>query len=102
MLRNYHGHLSGVYCQPSHSNTELVTPFCAPLTNSLNHSLRHSLINSFTLQVIRNYHGHLSGVYCMALHPTLDLIMTGGRDSTCRVWDMRTKLQVIRRSYMVL
>jgi pleiotropic regulator 1 len=45
-------------------------------------------------QVIRNYHGHLSGVYCLALHPTLDLIMTGGRDSTCRVWDMRTKTQV--------
>lgn len=50
------------------------------------------------LQVIRNYHGHLSGVYCIALHPTLDLIMTGGRDSTCRVWDMRTKLQVFALS----
>lgn len=46
------------------------------------------------MQVIRNYHGHLSGVFCIALHPTLDLIMTGGRDSTCRVWDMRTKMQV--------
>jgi len=36
-------------------------------------------------QVIRSYHGHLSGVYCLTLHPTLDLLMTGGRDSVCRV-----------------
>jgi len=41
--------------------------------------------------VIRHYHGHLSGVYSLALHPTLDVLMTGGRDSVCRVWDMRTK-----------
>ena len=44
-------------------------------------------------KIIRNYHGHLSGVYSIALHPTLDLLMTGGRDSTCRVWDIRTKRQ---------
>lgn len=48
--------------------------------------------------MIRNYHGHLSGVYALALHPSLDLLMTGGRDSTCRVWDMRTKLQVFALS----
>lgn len=29
----------------------------------------------------------------MGLHPTLDLLMTGGRDSVCRVWDMRSKVQ---------
>ena len=45
-------------------------------------------------KVIRNYHGHLSGVYSIALHPDLDILMTGGRDSACRVWDMRTKAQV--------
>eukprot|EP00983_Pelagomonas_calceolata_P037568 1136399-Pelagomonas_calceolata.AAC.1 len=45
-------------------------------------------------QVIRHYHGHLSGVYSLALHPKLDVLMTGGRDSVCRVWDMRTKVQV--------
>ena len=49
-------------------------------------------------QVIRNYHGHLSGVYCLALHPTLDLLMTGGRDSVCRVWDIRSKVQVFALS----
>ena len=42
-------------------------------------------------QVIRHYHGHLSGVYSLAVHPTLDVLMTGGRDAVCRVWDMRTK-----------
>jgi WD40 repeat protein len=47
-------------------------------------------------KVIRHYHGHLSAVFCMKLHPTLDLLMTGGRDSVCRVWDMRTKHQVCR------
>lgn len=46
-------------------------------------------------QVIRNYHGHLSGVYSMALHPTLDLLVTTGRDATARVWDMRTRSQVM-------
>ena len=30
-------------------------------------------------------------VYSRALHPTLAGLMTGGRDSVCRVWDMRTK-----------
>lgn len=45
-------------------------------------------------KVVRQYHGHLSGVYSLALHPELDLLVTGGRDSTARVWDMRTKSQV--------
>ena len=45
-------------------------------------------------KVIRHYHGHLSGVYSLALHPALDVLMTGGRDSACRVWDMRTKTPV--------
>lgn len=47
-----------------------------------------------TLQVIRQYHGHLSGIYALALHPTLDILISGGRDSVARVWDMRTKVQV--------
>lgn len=42
-------------------------------------------------QVIRSYHGHLSGVYCLSLHPTLDVLLTGGRDSVCRV-SSRTQL----------
>ncbi|CAI5507967.1 unnamed protein product [Closterium sp. Naga37s-1] len=36
-------------------------------------------------QVIRSYHGHLSGMYCLSLHPMLDVLLTGGRDSVCRV-----------------
>ncbi|CAN6549079.1 unnamed protein product [Malus baccata var. baccata] len=44
-----------------------------------------------SLAVIHSYHGHLSGVYSMALHPTLDVLVTGGRDSACRVWDVRLK-----------
>lgn len=46
------------------------------------------------VQVIRQYHGHLSGVYCLKVHNDLSLLLTGGRDSVCRVWDMRTKVQV--------
>lgn len=45
-------------------------------------------------QVIRHYHGHLSAVYSMALHPTIDVLVTCGRDSTARVWDMRTKANI--------
>ena len=45
--------------------------------------------------MIRSYHGHLSGVYCVMTHPTLDLLFTGGRDSVCRVWDIRTKAEVM-------
>jgi WD40 repeat protein len=36
-------------------------------------------------KVIRHYHGHLSGIYSLKLHPTLDLLVSGGRDSTARV-----------------
>ena len=28
------------------------------------------------------------------MHPTLDVLLTGGRDASCRVWDMRTRTQV--------
>lgn len=45
-------------------------------------------------KVIRHYHGHLSAVYSLALHPTIDILVTGGRDSVPRVWDMRTKAQI--------
>jgi len=44
--------------------------------------------------VIRHYHGHLSAVYSLALHPNIDVLVTAGRDVTCRVWDMRTKANV--------
>jgi pleiotropic regulator 1 len=44
--------------------------------------------------VIRSYHGHLSGVYALALHPELPFLVTGGRDSAVRLWDIRTRLQV--------
>lgn len=30
----------------------------------------------------------------MALHPTIDVLVTCGRDSTARVWDMRTKANI--------
>ena len=53
-----------------------------------------SLPSSSLLQVIRHYHGHLSACYGMALHPTLDVLITCGRDSTARVWDMRTTANI--------
>ena len=45
-------------------------------------------------QVIRHYHGHLSACYALALHPTIDVLVTAGRDSVARVWDIRTKAAV--------
>ncbi|KAI3673587.1 hypothetical protein L6452_39710 [Arctium lappa] len=45
-------------------------------------------------KVIRSYHGHLSDVYCLELHPTIDVVLTGGRDSVYRVWDIRSKMQI--------
>lgn len=44
--------------------------------------------------MVRHYHGHLSAVQDLALHPVLDLLVTTARDSTARVWDIRTKAQV--------
>ena len=35
--------------------------------------------------MIRHYHGHLSAVHCISLHPTIDVLVTGGRDSSARV-----------------
>lgn len=45
-------------------------------------------------KVIRHYHGHLSAVYGISLHPTIDVLITVGRDSVGRVWDMRTKANI--------
>ena len=45
----------------------------------------------YMLQVIRHYHGHLSACQSIDLHPTIDVLLTTSRDSTCRVWDIRTK-----------
>jgi pleiotropic regulator 1 len=45
-------------------------------------------------KVIRNYHGHLSGVYCLKIHEGLGVLISGGRDSTARVWDVRVRKQV--------
>jgi pleiotropic regulator 1 len=43
---------------------------------------------------VRHYHGHLSAVYGLALHPTIDVLVSCGRDSTARVWDIRTKVNI--------
>ncbi|OMP03189.1 hypothetical protein COLO4_10588 [Corchorus olitorius] len=49
--------------------------------------------------VIKSYHGHSSGIYCLALHPTNDnILVTGGRDSVCRVWDIRSRQQTLALS----
>ncbi|XP_045803017.1 protein pleiotropic regulatory locus 1-like [Trifolium pratense] len=46
-------------------------------------------------KVIRSYHGHLSGVYCLSIHPdNNNMLVTGGRDSVCRVWDIRKQTQI--------
>jgi WD40 repeat protein len=76
-----------------HIRARQVYPKQPPAQHCLQHCLGCML---YCVQVIRQYHGHLSGVYSIALHPKLDVFMTGGRDSVCRVWDMRTKLQVIK------
>ena len=44
---------------------------------------------------MRHYHGHLSGVYALKHHPTLDILFTAGRDSVCRVWDVRTSKEIM-------
>jgi len=48
-------------------------------------------------KVIRDYHGHLSGGYCMSLLESSsgpNVLVTGGRDSVGRVWDLRTTAEV--------
>jgi hypothetical protein len=48
-------------------------------------------------KVIRNYHGHLSGGYCINLLESQagpNVLLTGGRDSCARVWDIRTTAEV--------
>jgi pleiotropic regulator 1 len=45
-------------------------------------------------KVVRDYHGHTNGVYALSLHPTLDLLVSGSRDASARVWDIRTRAQI--------
>ena len=49
-------------------------------------------------RVIRHYHGHLSSVYGLDLHPTIDILVSVGRDAVARVWDMRTKANIMTLS----
>ena len=68
---------------------------CHPYS-ALTHSSRQ--VKCWDLEynkVIRHYHGHLSAVYDLALHPTLDVLVSCGRDSTARVWDMRSKVAIV-------
>ncbi|KAM7256697.1 hypothetical protein ACFE04_012438 [Oxalis oulophora] len=55
-------------------------------------------IPACSLLVIRSFDGHLGGVYCLALHPNIDVLLTGGGDSVCRVWDIRSKMQIFELS----
>lgn len=46
-------------------------------------------------EAIRDYFGHLSAVYCVATHPRQDsIIVSGGRDQSVRVWDVRTRKEI--------
>jgi pleiotropic regulator 1 len=45
-------------------------------------------------KVIRHYHGHLQACSSLSLHPSLDILVSAGRDSVARMWDMRTKAQI--------
>jgi pleiotropic regulator 1 len=48
-------------------------------------------------KVIRDYHAHLSGGYCCSLLENQggpNILVTGGRDSVARVWDIRTTAEV--------
>ncbi|RPB28277.1 hypothetical protein L211DRAFT_845371 [Terfezia boudieri ATCC MYA-4762] len=46
-------------------------------------------------RVIRHYHGHLSEcTHCRCI-PILDVLVTWGRDGVARIWDMRTRTNVM-------
>lgn len=47
--------------------------------------------------MIRDYHAHLSGGYCISMLENQggpNIVVTGGRDSVGRVWDIRTTAEV--------
>ena len=59
----------------------------------------HSVLNwdLETNAVTRNFHGHLSAVYTVNTHPSQEnIIVTGGRDATVRVWDIRSRKDAMR------
>lgn len=48
-----------------------------------------------TNAVCRHFHGHASGVYCVQPHPRVPfLLLSGSRDRTVRVWDVRSRRAV--------
>ncbi|CAH6719293.1 pre-mRNA-splicing factor Prp46p [[Candida] jaroonii] len=44
---------------------------------------------------IRKYHGHVGSIFTMSLHPELDILVTGGSDAAARVWDIRSRVEVM-------
>lgn len=44
---------------------------------------------------IRKYHGHVGGIYAMDLHPALDVLITAGRDAVVKMWDIRSRAEVM-------
>lgn len=76
VIRHYHGHLSGIYALQLHPTLDLLMTGDLP-------SLVGALPPPAVILSATN-RARAKGVRLPA----------GGRDSTCRVWDMRTKLQV--------
>ena len=45
----------------------------------------------FLKEFLKNFQKNLK----LDLHPTIDILCSVGRDAVCRVWDMRTKANIM-------
>ena len=67
------------------------------LEDSLFYSGNHRNLRSFNLKTLKKdfiLSGHKSNVVCLSAKPSDNIIATGGRDNTIRVWDLTTSKQV--------
>lgn len=81
-IRNYHGHMSGVYCLAIHPNQNIIAT-----------GGRDSAVRLWDIRTRRQIHamtGHKDTVFSIIMQEDEPQIVSGSADKTVRIWDIST------------
>ena len=85
-IRNYHGHLSGVYCLAVHPNQNIIAS-----------GGRDAAVRLWDVRTRRQIHslsGHKDTVFSIIMQDDEPQIVSGSADRTIRVWDIASGMKV--------